>query len=142
MARVVWKIVIREDKIEEYEQAHAAVWPEVLAVIKAAGAGNYSIYRHETRLFGYYECDDVEVVEQREILVDHLDSKTASVGGGLDVHGRAIYLDPTGVGLDRTRDDLHQRRLAGAIVTDDAQDLAASEAEIDLQECLYVTEGA
>lgn len=60
MARVAWTARLRPDKIEEYEAAHAAVWPEVLAVIKEAGVRNYSIHRFEDRLFGYYECDDPE----------------------------------------------------------------------------------
>ena len=60
MARVAWTMLLREDKIEEYEREHAAVWPEVLAIIKAAGVSNYSIYRHGTRVFGYFECDDPE----------------------------------------------------------------------------------
>jgi len=61
MARVAWTLVIREEKIEEYERAHAAVWPTVLKAIKDAGVRNYSIHRHGTRLFGYFECDDPEV---------------------------------------------------------------------------------
>jgi L-rhamnose mutarotase len=58
MARVAWTARLRPDRIHEYERAHAAVWPEVLALIKEAGVRNYSIYRHEDRVFGYYECDD------------------------------------------------------------------------------------
>ena len=58
MARVAWTARIRTDRIDEYERAHAAVWPEVLKLIKEAGVSNYSIYRYEDRLFGYYECDD------------------------------------------------------------------------------------
>lgn len=73
MARVAWTARVRADKIEEYERAHAAVWPEVLRLIKDAGVRNYSIFRHEERVFGYYECDDPEAanatidVGQREI---------------------------------------------------------------------------
>lgn len=58
MARVAWTARLRPDRIEAYERAHAAVWPEVLALIKRAGVQNYSIYRFEDRVFGYYECDD------------------------------------------------------------------------------------
>ena len=50
----------RPDRIEEYEREHAAVWPSVLAVIKAAGVRDYSIFRPEDRVFGVYECDDPE----------------------------------------------------------------------------------
>jgi L-rhamnose mutarotase len=58
MARVAWTGRLRPDKIDEYVAAHAAVWPEMLAMIKAAGVRNYSIHRFEDRVFGYYECDD------------------------------------------------------------------------------------
>jgi len=58
MARVAWTALLRPDKIEEYERSHAAVWPAVLRLIKAAGVHNYSIYRWENRIFGYYECAD------------------------------------------------------------------------------------
>lgn len=63
MARVAWTALVRADRLEEYEQAHAAVWPEVLKLIKDAGVHNYSIYRYENRLFGYYECDDPETAK-------------------------------------------------------------------------------
>ncbi|CAN5437803.1 L-rhamnose mutarotase [soil metagenome] len=58
MARVAWTARLRPDRISDYEREHAHVWPEVLDVIKEAGVRNYSIYRHEDRVFGYYECDD------------------------------------------------------------------------------------
>ncbi len=60
MARVAWTAKVRAERIEEYERAHAAVWPEVLALITAAGVRNYTIFRHGQRIFGYYECDDPE----------------------------------------------------------------------------------
>lgn len=58
MARVAWTGRLRPDKIDEYVTAHAAVWPDMLAMISAAGVRNYSIYLFEDRVFGYYECDD------------------------------------------------------------------------------------
>jgi lactoylglutathione lyase len=60
MARVAWTGRLRPDKIDEYEAAHAAVWPEMLQMIRDAGVRNYSIYRFGDRVFGYYECDDAE----------------------------------------------------------------------------------
>jgi L-rhamnose mutarotase len=44
----------------EYRRRHAAVWPEMLAELKAAGASNYSIFLDGDRLFGYLEVDDLE----------------------------------------------------------------------------------
>ena len=63
MARVAWTALVRPDRIEEYERAHAAVWPEVLKLIKVAGVRNYSIFRYDNRLFGYYECDDPDAAK-------------------------------------------------------------------------------
>ncbi len=39
----------------EYDRLHAAVWPEVLAAITQAGIRNYSIFRHGSLLFSYFE---------------------------------------------------------------------------------------
>ena len=37
---------------------HEAVWPELLADMRAAGISNYSIFADGPELFGYLECDD------------------------------------------------------------------------------------
>jgi L-rhamnose mutarotase len=62
MRRVGQIIRIKPEHIEEYERIHAAVWPEVLATIHACNIRNYSIFRHETTLFAYFEYigDDYE----------------------------------------------------------------------------------
>ena len=53
-------IGLRAKKLEEYEELHAAVWPDVLKMIKQCRIRNYSIYlrklpdgRHY--LFSYFE---------------------------------------------------------------------------------------
>jgi L-rhamnose mutarotase len=48
----------------EYRRRHAAVWPEMLAELKAAGASNYSIFLDGDRLFGYLEVDDLGRFQQ------------------------------------------------------------------------------
>jgi L-rhamnose mutarotase len=58
MARVAWTARLRPEKINEYAEMHANVWPETLAMLKEAGIRNYSIYLYGDRVFGYYECDD------------------------------------------------------------------------------------
>jgi L-rhamnose mutarotase len=55
MQRIAQLIGIKADRIAEYEQLHAAVWPEVLATIRACNVRNYSIFRHGTELFAYFE---------------------------------------------------------------------------------------
>ncbi|SRR6185312_16806858 len=55
MQRCAQLIGIKADQIAEYERLHAAVWPEVLATIRACNIRNYSIFRHDTTLFAYFE---------------------------------------------------------------------------------------
>ena len=44
MKRYGWIIGLRKDKLDEYKKLHAAVWPEVLDMIKQCHMQNYSIY--------------------------------------------------------------------------------------------------
>ncbi|WP_052890353.1 L-rhamnose mutarotase [Thermogemmatispora carboxidivorans] len=62
MRRVGQIIGLKPDAIETYERLHAAVWPEVLATIHACNIRNYTIFRHGTLLFAYFEYvgDDYE----------------------------------------------------------------------------------
>lgn len=62
MRRFAQVIGVKLDRITEYEQIHAAVSPEVLELIHAHGIRNYSIFRHGTTLFSYFEYhgDDFE----------------------------------------------------------------------------------
>lgn len=46
---------LKEEKIEEYEKLHAAVWPEVLKTISECNIRNYSIFRYQSYVFSYYE---------------------------------------------------------------------------------------
>lgn len=57
MQRMGFVIGIAPDKIAEYKRLHAAVWPDVLKMIKACNISNYSIYLREPEnlMFGYYE---------------------------------------------------------------------------------------
>ena len=51
---------LRAEKIDEYKELHAAVWPDVLKMIKQCYIQNYSIYLRRLNdgqhyLFGYLE---------------------------------------------------------------------------------------
>src|ERR1700722_7990849 len=48
----------RADRIEEYEQAHQAVPPEVTSAIRSAGVTSWTIWRSGTDLFHLIECAD------------------------------------------------------------------------------------
>ncbi len=49
---------VRPDRIEEYEQAHAAVPAELTDAIRAAGVTSWTIWRSGTDLFHLIDCDD------------------------------------------------------------------------------------
>lgn len=59
MSRGAFVLNIKPDKVDEYVEAHAAVWPEMREAISEAGIRNYSIFLDGTRAFGYFEADDV-----------------------------------------------------------------------------------
>jgi L-rhamnose mutarotase len=54
----------------EYRRRHAAVWPELLAELKAAGASNYSIFLDGDRLFGYLEVEDLARFQDHMVASD------------------------------------------------------------------------
>jgi L-rhamnose mutarotase len=60
MKRYGWVIEVRSEKITEYKKLHAAVWPEILKMIKDCNIKNYSIFLREINkgrfyLFSYLE---------------------------------------------------------------------------------------
>lgn len=55
MRRFGQLIGVMPDRINDYERIHAAVWPEVLAMIHACNIRNYTIFRHGNTLFAYFE---------------------------------------------------------------------------------------
>lgn len=48
-------IGVRPERIGEYERLHAEAWPGVLEAIRRANIRNYSIFRHGSQLFAYFE---------------------------------------------------------------------------------------
>ena len=57
MERMAWKGRIKPGQKEAYVRRHNEIWPEMVAVLKAAGICNYTIYCCGDELFGYYECE-------------------------------------------------------------------------------------
>ena len=60
MKRYGMIIGLRAEKLEEYKALHAAVWPDVLRMIRQVHIRNYSIYLRRLEdgrpyLFGYFE---------------------------------------------------------------------------------------
>ncbi len=55
MQRFGQVIGLKPEQIASYEDIHAQVWSEVLEMIWACNMRNYSIFRHDTLLFAYFE---------------------------------------------------------------------------------------
>lgn len=60
MEKYAWKARVVEGKMDEYEERHKNLWPEMKEVLKSAGIRNYTIWTVNNELFGYYECDSIE----------------------------------------------------------------------------------
>lgn len=57
MERFAWKGRIKPGMQAEYKRRHDEIWPELKALLKEAGIGNYTIWSDGDVLFGYYECE-------------------------------------------------------------------------------------
>ena len=58
MERVGFTMRLLPGQEAEYRRRHAAVWPEMLDALRAAGARDYSIFIRGADLFAYLEVDD------------------------------------------------------------------------------------
>jgi L-rhamnose mutarotase len=43
MQRICFVLQVRPERLEEYKQRHARVWPEMLDALKETGCRNYSL---------------------------------------------------------------------------------------------------
>jgi L-rhamnose mutarotase len=58
MEKVCFLLKVRKERIAEYKQRHAEVWPEMLQALAAAGWHNYSLFlRDDGLLVGYCEVE-------------------------------------------------------------------------------------
>jgi L-rhamnose mutarotase len=65
MERVCFTLRVREDRLVEYRERHAAVWPEMLDALRAAGWANYSLFLSpDGLLVGYLETDDFAAAQR------------------------------------------------------------------------------
>ena len=75
---------------------------------------------------------DGERVEQREVLEHHRDAERARVVRAADRGRRAVPEEVAGVRRGRAVDDLHERRLARAVLAEDRVDLSGRDRERDV----------
>jgi L-rhamnose mutarotase len=59
--RICFTLQVRPDRLEEYRQRHASVWPEMLAALHETGWRDYSLFlREDGLLVGYLLTDDFD----------------------------------------------------------------------------------
>ena len=59
--RVCFQLQVKPDRLAEYTERHAAVWPEMLRALSSTGWHNYSLFlRDDGLLIGYFETPDLE----------------------------------------------------------------------------------
>lgn len=65
MARYCFLLQVRPELLDEYQEQHRAVWPEMLRALRDTGWRNYSIFaRPDGLIVGYVEADDLAAAQQ------------------------------------------------------------------------------
>ncbi|WP_205472705.1 L-rhamnose mutarotase [Nocardioides sp. SYSU D00038] len=63
--RVCFQLQVKPDRIAEYKQRHAAVWPEMLHALADNGWHNYSLFlREDGLLIGYVETPSLDAAQE------------------------------------------------------------------------------
>lgn len=59
MQRICFVLQVKPDRIQEYQERHRSVWPEMKQALQATGWNNYSLFlRADGLLIGYLETED------------------------------------------------------------------------------------
>lgn len=62
--RYCFELHVKPDRLDEYKERHAAVWPDMLRALKDTGWNNYSLFlRPDGLLIGYVESDDLTAAQ-------------------------------------------------------------------------------
>jgi L-rhamnose mutarotase len=64
MARYCFLLQVRPELLDEYQERHRAVWPDMLHALRDSGWRNYSIFaRADGLLVGYVEADSLDAAQ-------------------------------------------------------------------------------
>lgn len=59
--RVCFQLRVKHDRLDEYRQCHAAVWPDMLEALANTGWNNYSLFlAPDGLLIGYFETPSLD----------------------------------------------------------------------------------
>ena len=66
MQRICFVLRVKPERIADYRDRHAAVWPEMLAALGNAGWKNYSLFlRADGLLIGYCETEEFAEAQRK-----------------------------------------------------------------------------
>ena len=71
-------------------------------------------------------------LDEPEVLVHHADARVERVAWRVEVHGLAVELDLPLVRAVEAREDVRERRLAGAVLSEQRVHLADAGLEVDV----------
>jgi len=113
MRRVCFVLRVRPDRLAEYRERHAAVWPDMLRALRDAGWHDYALHlRDDGLLIGHFRTEDL--------------AASLAAMDGTEVNTRwQESMAPFFVGLDGRRPD------EGFEVLDEIFDLDAQLAALD-----------
>jgi L-rhamnose mutarotase len=97
--RVCFTLQVRPDRLDEYRARHAAVWPDMLEALRAAGWHDYSLFlREDGLLVGYLLTDDLAAAQAAMEATEVNARWQAEMGGFfVDLPGaRPSHLFPAG----------------------------------------------
>jgi L-rhamnose mutarotase len=64
MRRVCFTLQVKPERLDEYRDRHAAVWPEMLEALRDAGWHDYSIFlRDDGLVVGYFLTEDLAAAQ-------------------------------------------------------------------------------
>ncbi|MDD9153404.1 L-rhamnose mutarotase [Plantibacter flavus] len=62
--RVCFQLQVKPERLAEYRDRHAAVWPDMLQALADTGWHNYSLFvRDDGLLIGYFETESLEAAQ-------------------------------------------------------------------------------
>ena len=75
MQRICFVLRIRREKMQEYRERHAAIWPTMVEALQDAGWKNYSLFlQSDGLLVGYFETEDL-ASSQRKMRVNSVNAQ-------------------------------------------------------------------
>lgn len=82
MRRMCFTLQVQPDRLAEYRERHARVWPEMLRALADAGWRDYSLFlRDDGLLVGYFVADDpaaARAAMAASPVADHWEAEMAS----------------------------------------------------------------